>query len=379
MGRPVTRVCFPFVGDTIGGSHISALTLVRGLDPEHFLPLVVVHEEGPLSAYLKASGLPYRMLPLPRYVGRDTRVLGHGAAILRSSPPVRRFLRRERIALVHSHDARMHLTWSLPARLAGAKVVWHQRSAFTASRLDATMLRLPTRIIAISEFVAQSLPPTGQRKSRIIDNPFEAPPALDRDDCRRRLLAELGEPNDTGIVGFFGNLIDWKRPLRFVEAAAEIARALDRRVVFPVFGEDREALRPDMEALAEQNGIADRLVFMGFRQPVWPWITGCEIILAPSVGEPFGRTLVEAMLSGTAIVAADSGGHKEILRDDETGFLVAPDDAAAMAAAAIRLLRDERLRNDLAQTGRTAARQRFGLRGHVEAVEDLYREILTGD
>ena len=194
----------------------------------------------------------------------------------------------------------MHLTWILPARLAGCRVIWHQRSKGPPSAMVA---RLATRVIAPSRFVAQRLPPEAQEKAVLIENPFEHPGEYDRASCRQELLQELGydatasEPGPL-IVGFFGNLVESKHPWLFAEATVELSKQIDRPVIFPVFGEDREGHQSSMVTVAKEGMIADRLHFMGFRYPVWPWMAACDLILAPSVGEAFSRTLVEAMLIG---------------------------------------------------------------------------------
>ena len=55
--RKRTRVCFPFVGDSLGGSHMSTLLLIEGLARSRYEPVLVVHEEGPLTAHLKARDI----------------------------------------------------------------------------------------------------------------------------------------------------------------------------------------------------------------------------------------------------------------------------------------------------------------------------------
>jgi glycosyltransferase involved in cell wall biosynthesis len=115
---------------------------------------------------------------------------------------------------------------------------------------------------------------------------------------------------------------------------------------------------------------------MGFRYPPDPWYAACDLLVVPSVNEGFGRTLVEAMLLGTIAVAADSGGHREIIEHGRTGFLVRPDDAPAFADQVCDLLErpDEIAR--LASRAREDAAQRFGIGRHVQAVVEIYDALL---
>lgn len=373
--QPAT-ICFPFVGDTIGGSHLSALTLLQAMDKQRYRPLVVVHQEGPLSHYLSEQGIAYRHLPLRRTVGRSRSLLGHIGAMLSTLPVLLRFLRRHDVAAVHSNDGRMHLTWTLPARLTGCATIWHQRNRVSGSRLEALIMGLATRMIAISRFVASGLPPRAASKATVIANPVAAPAAIDRADCKAALLQELGLTTETQVVGLFGNLIAWKRPLLFVEMAARLAKSSDKPLAFVVFGDDREGLQAAMAARAAEAGIGDRVFFMGFRSPVWDWIAACDVIVAPAEGEPFGRTLVEAMRAGTAVVAANSGGHREIIETGKTGLLVPGNDPAAYAAATARLLGDASLRDTIARHGRAAAEAGYNAGDHAGAVMAIYDDAL---
>ena len=80
-----------------------------------------------------------------------------------------------------------------------------------------------------------------------------------------------------------------------------------------------KSLKHEVTRKIAEHGLASQCVLMGPRFPIEPWIMGCDMLVAPAVNETFGRTLVEAMLCGTPVVAADDGGHKEIIRHGETG------------------------------------------------------------
>ncbi len=130
--------------------------------------------------------------------------------------------------------------------------------------------------------------------------------------------------DDTRLIGFFGVLIARKRPLLFVEAIAALRRlAPDLPVLRSGVrhtARDRCAIRCSVHA--ERHGVADAIRLMGFRYPGAEWIAACDLLMVPAVDEPFGRTLIEAMLVGTPIVATRSGGNVEALLDGALGLLV---------------------------------------------------------
>ena len=376
MNRPPATICFPFVGDTVGGSHLSTLILIQHLDKLRFRPLTVVHEQGPLTELLERKNIAYKLLPLRAYVGRHRNPWRQVTALAGAFGPIRRFLRRHRVAIVHTQDARMHLTWTVPARAARVAVVWHQRTRFAPSRIASAMVRLASRVVCISRFVSASLPRSVMRRAEVIANPVVVfPGPLAAGERCEELCREAGVAPDAVVVAMIGNLREIKRPMLFVEAAGHIQREIDRPMVFAVFGEDREGFIPRMRSHAAREGFGDRLLFLGFRDPIEPWIAACTLVLAPSVGDAFGRSLVEAMLADVPVVAADAAGHREIIRHGENGLLVPPDDARAMATACVMLLNDPDRASAMAGRARNDALSRYGVARHVEMIFKLYGSL----
>src|SRR3546814_1274333 len=116
---------------------------------------------------------------------------------------------------------------------------------------------------------------------------------------------------------------------------ARLAEMSPRPVMGLMFGEARvPAMDIALRRRIAEKGVEDRVKPMGYRTPGPFWIAACDRLVVPAVGEPFGRTLVEAMLVGTPIVAARSGGNIEAL-EGGIGLLVEPDDAGALARACI--------------------------------------------
>lgn len=380
MEQSPIRVCFPFVGDTVGGSHISTLLLIRNLDRGRFAPLIVLHEEGPLSKLLREQSIDYELLPIPHY---PTAKRGHRWRDVRNLivtiPRCCGFLRSRQISIVHTNDVRMHLTWAVPVRLAGARFIWHQKTNFTRSRLFHWMERLAHRIVAISNFTASTLQdPVALTKLQIIVPPFEIDSDVpDRSAAKAALLAELDQPRGTLVVGFFGNLLERKRPVVFSRAAGYILAAHGPGIVFPVFGAERGDQVEFLKAQVTEFGLNDHVRLMGFRYPVEPWMAACDLILAPAIEESFGRTLIDAMLVGTPVIASDSGGHREIIQSAESGILVPPDDPKAFADAALRLLRAPDTARVMAEKARSFVHATYSAHQHAQAIARLYDEVMS--
>jgi glycosyltransferase involved in cell wall biosynthesis len=375
-------VCFPFIGDAVGGSHLSALGLIRNIDRTRFKPLVVLHRtEGPLADFLTNEGVAFEKAPVASHL--DLAAPRNGIAFARVAGaflPLIRFLRERRAAIVHTNDGRTHVTWGPAARLAGAKLLWHHRGDPSSFGLRYIAPLVANRLVAVSRF-ASPRPGwlTAANRCSVVHSPFDVTglSELDRNTCRARLVAELGCPEETQLIGYVGALVDRKRPLLFVDTIAALTRlAPNQHFAGVIFGEAFDGLDEAVTKRADALGISDHIHLLGFRYPGEPWLAALDLLLVTAVNEPFGRTLIEAMLLGTPVVAAASGGNPEAVRDGETGVLVCPDDADAFAEAALGLLARPERTQTIVEAARREARIRFGIDHHVTAITSIYSQLL---
>ena len=377
--RKHVRVCYPFVGDSIGGSHMSTLLLADGLVHRRYEPVVVVHEDGPLSEHLRARSSRFELLSLPAYAGETPDAITIAAGMLRNLPRLAGFMRRHQIEIVHANDHRMNLTWGAAAKLTGRPFVWHQRNLpYSSSPLWRSIGLLSDHVIYISDVIAQAMPAMGRTPTSIIRNPVAPPKAMpSREVAKSAISREFGFDPSTTTVGFVGRLVEWKRPDVFVTAGARLARqAANFSLAFIVVGHDEGRMIPMLRNLAASMGIDAQIYFAGFRHHIERWIAGMDVLMATSEREPFGRTLVEAMALGTPVVASRAAGHIEIIDHGRTGLLVSPNDPDAFATAAYRILTDTALAGRLVDEGRTCAIERYSVERHVHRVAAIYDGLL---
>ncbi len=378
--QPVS-VCFPFVGDLVGGSHFSVRDLIRGLDRTRFTPIILVQKpDGVIARFFAEVGVAVETAP-------PSADLAHGASVspLRAlslagrAIALARFLRRRGVAIVHSNDGRTHATWALATRLAGAKLLWHHRGAPDAAGLRYVAPLLANRVVAVSRFAS---PPAGAisaaKRSDVVHSPFDTSASYDRNEARNAILADIGKSGSTGLVGFSGVFIDRKRPLLFVDAIAALryqAPELDAQGL--LFGEGLDGMDVKVTERAKELGVEDAIHVMGFRTPGAFWLAGCDLLMVPAVNEPFGRTLIEAMLVQTPVVATASGGNVEAIRDGETGRLVPAENAQALGDACAVLLRDPAAAAAIASRARSEALENFGQARHAEAIMAIYDRMVA--
>jgi glycosyltransferase involved in cell wall biosynthesis len=371
-------VCYPFAGDMLGGSHHSVLGLLRGLDRQAFQPLVVLEEpNGRLAKHFAAFDIAADPCPPQRsFAVGQSFGLAKFLRALTGIPRRARFLRQHGVTIVHTNDGRSHATWALAARLAGARVLWHHRGDPNARGLRWLAPLVADRIAAVSRF---ALPRRRQsrvaREAQVVFSPFDTAIQVDRAAQRGKLLAELGLPDNAVLCGYFGLFNPRKRPVAFVDAVCRLRQIADRPVAGLLFGEaeDPQTERAIHDRLARPD-CGETVRLMGYRSPGAEWIGGCDLLLVSAIDEPLGRTLVEAMLVGTPVVATRSGGNPEAVLDG-MGLLVTPDHAEAMAQAAAQLIGDAAACAKMVARARTSALERFGAERHVAAISAIYREL----
>ena len=160
-----------------------------------------------------------------------------------------------------------------------------------------------------------------------------------------------------------GRLSPRKAPHLALEAVAALRRegyALTLELagsVYPGYEWYEEQLR----RRAAQPDLAGAVTFPGYCKPIWPHLAAADVVVAPSLREPFGNAVVEAQLSQRPVVATSALGHLESIDDGQTGLLVPPDDVPAMTAAIKRLVDDPALAAALAERGRGSALAHFFL------------------
>ncbi|MFZ4698716.1 MAG: glycosyltransferase family 4 protein [Candidatus Methylumidiphilus sp.] len=269
---------------------------------------------------------------------------------------------------------------SLAIRLSGigCRVIYHARGFLAVSLLNP----LPTRkwpfIIANSFAVKDCFHSLGWPVDRVkvVYNSFDFAGKFEH---IKPVTDESWATDNMLRVALVGRLEPWKGHELFLEVARLIIKKRSNVKFYVVGGEDastRGRIAELMET-AGYLGVSDHIVFLGLRLDVYRVVKTMDIVVLTSIDpEPFGNVIVEAMLLGRAVVAADEGGPKEIITHETDGLLVTPRNPLALTEAVERLLVDKDLRERLGKNAVTSASQRFSHARYCSEILDAYKSVL---
>ncbi|MEM2026012.1 MAG: glycosyltransferase family 4 protein, partial [Desulfurococcaceae archaeon] len=130
--------------------------------------------------------------------------------------------------------------------------------------------------------------------------------------------------------------------------------------------------------LAKKLGMKDKVAFLGAvpYNEMPKLYQRCDVFCLPTLGEPFGKTLIEAMACAKPVISTKRGGPSEIIEDGKNGFLVPPADPEAIARKILLLIEDDKTRKMIGETARRTAVERYSWEAVSQRYHELYRSLL---
>jgi glycosyltransferase involved in cell wall biosynthesis len=377
----------------VGGAERSLLTLLDGLGPQRVVGVAcpkgeladAVRRRGLAVHHIRGTTGSLRLDPL-----RTPLAI---AEIVQTGVAVARIAARSGATVLHANSVRAALATAIAARRGGPPAVIHVRDVLPDSRSARAVKRVALAqrgaVVCISRYVADRFAPGGRSRLpvSIVPNPVDLtrfdPARVDRAATR----AQLRLPDDAVVVAMVGQITHWKGHDTAVRAL-EIVRRTHPRVLLLVVGSvkfDAPATRfanddylAELRRLVGELGLADAVRFTGEREDIPEILGAVDLLLLPSIEEPFGRSIIEAMAMGTPVIATDVGGPVEILAHRETGLLAPPREPVAWADA----IDDVVERPDEAQAralrARAVAAERFAADRHARVMARVLDDTASG-
>jgi glycosyltransferase involved in cell wall biosynthesis len=366
---------------------------------------------GNYMLYLRDQGYDVSAVSHPgRWLSRDTTILGgifvkiipfeprvSPLADLRTTARLVRYFRKEKFDIVHTHTVKPGLLGRLAAKLAGVPIIVHTVHGFYfyeetprlarwlygwAERLGAgwSDLILSQNKADIETAVSQRICP--REKICHLGNGID----LSRFDPEQispgkiqALRTELQLKPQQPVVAFVGRLVPEKGIAELLEAA-RLLTSEGLGATFVVVGTATSGDDPagPYRALVREYGIEAEVAFLGYREDVAEILSLADVLALPSYGrEGIPRVLMESAALGRPVVATRVRGNIEAVQEGQTGLLVPPRDAAALAAGIGSLLRDPDCRAAMGRQARQWAVSHFDERLFFWKTDVEYRKLVS--
>lgn len=366
------KVVFFVESKSFGGTEQVVLNLLRSLDHRVWQPILFHHPEPGIAPLLQGAselGIPSESVPRFSH-GNLPHAAVHFLRKLRSHGP----------AIFHAH-----LTWTLGCRTALLVASFSRTNAVLATlhlftevgnpRTILTQRALALRVdryIGVAQHIVYRLRETFHLSSSKVDVvPNGIPVSKYRVTPNTELRAQLTRCGGGPVVLTVARLEDHHKGISWLlRAAALVPEAL---FVIAGDGPDRERL----QKLAVDLCVQHRVVFLGFRQDIAALLSCCDVFVLPSLFEGLCLVILEAMAAGKPVVATDVAGTDDVIISGETGLLVPPANAEALAAAIKRVLQDPLLAARLAAAGNARVVSEFSSDVMARRMNLIYDELFT--
>jgi glycosyltransferase involved in cell wall biosynthesis len=236
------------------------------------------------------------------------------------------------------------------------------------SRLKRVLIARYRNVLCVSDYVLDEVRemagPRVQRIHHFINTDRFRPDA----SVRRQVRQTLGTGEE-----FVAVIVAYLIKDKGVDVAIKALAQLPEDVVLWVVGEGGE--QSNLEALAQELSLTRRVLLLGPRRNVEPFLQAADCALCPSVwAEAAGLVNLEALACGLPVVASRIGGIPELIADGRTGFLFTPGDARELADRIHRLTSDVPLRHRMGQGARSDAVERFSPQSQIENYLSIYQK-----
>jgi glycosyltransferase involved in cell wall biosynthesis len=362
---------------------------VRGLDRALYEPIALCPREGDLARLLEAERVTCEALPevRARFTWRPDRLWKAAVSLTRAMVVLRRALSRAQPDIVHANSLRAGIIASAASIGCGRKVVWHvhdnlPRHFLSALVRIAALLLGPARVIAVSHATAKAFcgPFSFEGTISTIHNGVDLHRFPLKTADRSPMREALGVAEDSFLICAVGQICARKGLLELIQALGMArAQAPHMHLVIAgsvVFEHEKEYLYL-LRLAAAAPQVAGSVHFAGLLENVSELLQAADLFVLNSHDEPFGLVLIEAMSSGTPVLATRVGGISEIVRDGENGWLIDKAEPVGLARKLLQLSGNRKLLEKVARQAHDLTCPQFSLEKFLARLEDCYTGLVS--
>lgn len=354
---------------SLGGGERIVLRLAALLPQYGYRASILCFSAHPDSTALQSPPCPIYLLPLKRT---------YDLTAFRAALDLRRFLQQNRIQIVQTFFESSDL-WAgcVTKTVSSAKLIWSRRDmGILRARKHSIAYRLmanaPDAVFTVSEQVRRHCIDVDGVDPNHVQTIYNGINLSD--------WPEIDRPAKTSgnlVVTTVGNIRHVKGHDLFIRAAASIVAQFPK-VIFTIAG---DVLEPDyfieLQQLIHDLNLSDQFHFTGSVTNPKEHLAASDIFVLPSRSEGFSNAILEAMAASLPVVATDVGGSAEAVTEGVNGFLVPPEDPAALAASITRLLSDPHQARTMGIAGRVMVKEKFTSEVMMSKTVSAYRRLLA--
>jgi glycosyltransferase involved in cell wall biosynthesis len=359
----------------LGGAERNLVRILRHLPRDRYRPFVLTFRLNPEVKDFRTLPCPVEVYPVYNLYGPDA---------LRYAPRLLRWIRRERIRIVHTFFETADLWAGSVAKLGSDAVLISSRRDLGIQRnWRLNMLyRMLSAMFDQVQVVSDQVGAYVIEADRVApDKVVTVPNGIELELIPERgsgaeLCSRLNLPAGRPVIATVSNIRKVKGIDVLVRTAAEVCRK-HPEALFVVAGRVLDAAyQAELELLARELGVLENVRFVGQVEDPLQLLAQSDIFLLPSRSEGMSNALLEAMASSLPAVATGVGGNCQLIQDEKTGFLTPPEDAGAAAARIVELLENPALAHSLGRAARTLIEREYSADAVVELLVRKYERLL---
>lgn len=290
---------------------------------------------------------------------------------------VTQWMGKRNFDVIHSHMSRAHSFGVLLKMMTGTPVV------ATAHQCSLQLhWRLNDRVIANSESTAsyqRRINRVSAESLRTVHCFTDLERFLNVSQKSINYVRNEMRLNDSDfVIGVVGDVLARKGQVYLFRAMAEILESVPNcKLVLVGRFKRTEKYIQRLRRIQKYSPMVNRVKWLGLRDNVQDFMGAFDVCVVPSVSEPLGLVALEALATGTPVVASRTGGLPEIVQHEKSGLLVKPKHPRELASAIIKLAHDESSRQAMGERGRSFVRENFQPDVLARQVISVYQELTT--
>ncbi|UUO16913.1 MULTISPECIES: glycosyltransferase family 4 protein [Aphanizomenonaceae] len=350
--------------------------------------LVGLFADGDFRKLLAENQVPVEVLTTQAIkVGKQSGLFQALGSLGQIVPLINQVVQRARkYDLIYANTQKALVVGAVASFLARRPLVYHLHDILSLEHFSKTNLRVAVNlinrcaalVIANSQASKMAFLEAGGKSDlvRVVYNGFAAK-NYEVDELEVRNLRENLRLEGKFVIGHFSRLSPWKGQHILIDALSQCPQDVVVILVGDALFGEQEYVK-DLHQKVAGLGLENRVNFLGFRADIPQLMTMCDLITHTSIAaEPFGRVIVEAMLCGKPVIAAEAGGAMELVEDGINGFLVTPGEPQKLAQV-IHNCRQESVKTaNIANNARISASERFDVRIINQQIQELLKSIIS--